>query len=311
MKRAAAHSSRRVVYVALGSNLLIAIAKFASALVSGSAAMLSEGVHSLIDTGNQALLLHGLRRARRGPDASHPFGYGLELYFWAFVVAVFIFGLGAVVSIYEGIHKLAAPRPVEHAYVNYIVLAIAMALEGTSWSVALRQFRKANPTWGLIEAVRRSKDPSVFTVLLEDTAAIAGLAIAAIGIAGSQLLAMPLLDGIASIAIGLVLGATALFLAAECRSLLAGEGLPADITAELRRSAAAQPGVNAVNEVLTMHFGPADVLLALSLDFDDTLPAGRVEATVSRLESQIKRDHPQITRVFVEAQAAKPRTAAD
>ena len=298
----AAQGSRGVIYAALAGNAAIAVTKFAAGWFTGSSAMLSEAVHSTVDTGNQLLLLHGLRRAARPPDPDHPFGHGLQLYFWAFVVAVLIFGLGAGLSIHEGVAKVRAPHPVESAWVNYLVLALALAFEGAVWLVALREFRKEKGSRGWLEAVRASKDPTVFTVLFEDSAAMLGLLAALLGVYLSQRLGMPVLDGAASIVIGLILAGTAAFLAYECQSLLTGEGARPEVRAGVRRIAAAQPGVARLNEALTMHFGPRDVLAVLSLDFEDALPASEVEAAVSAIERAIRAAHPEVTRVFVEAQ---------
>lgn len=299
----AAHGSKLVIFAALSGNALIAATKFGAAWYTGSAAMLSEAVHSLVDTGNQLLLLHGLRQAARPPSPSHPFGYGLRLYFWAFVVAILIFGLGAGLSILEGLEKIETPHAVTDAYVNYVVLGLGILFEGSVWLVALREFRRNKGSRTLLVAVRGSKDPTVFTVLFEDTAALLGLVVALVGIALGQALDMPVLDGVASLAIGLILAVTAGFLAYECQSLLTGEGVDPAVRDSIRRIALSEGGVILVNELLTMHFGPRDVLVTLSLDFDDSLLAGRVETIVSRLEERIKSAHPEVTRVFIEAQS--------
>jgi cation diffusion facilitator family transporter len=298
----ATHGSRTVIYAALAGNAALAATKFAAGWYTGSSAMLSEAVHSTVDTGNQLLLLHGLRRAARPPTPDHPFGHGLQLYFWAFVVAVLIFGLGAGLSILEGIGKVREPHPVENAWVNYVVLGLGLAFEGAVWVVALRAFRAEKGPRGWLEAVRASKDPTVFTVLFEDSAAMLGLLVALLGVFLSERLGLPVLDGAASVAIGLILAGTAAFLAYECQSLLTGEGADPAVRASIRRIATSTPGVVRLNEALTMHFGPRDVLVALSLDFEDALPAARVEAAVSAIERAIKAAHPEVTRVFVEAQ---------
>ena len=299
----AAKASRTVIFAALAGNAAIALTKFAAAGLTGSAAMLSEAIHSLVDTGNQLLLLYGLRRASRPASPDHPFGHGLQLYFWAFVVAVLIFGLGAAVSIMQGIDKILRPHPIESAWINYAVLGLAMVFEGLVWVVALRAFRAEKGTRGWIAAIRSSKDPTIFTVLFEDTAALLGLFVALVGVWLSQTLAMPVLDGVASVLIGLVLAGTALFLAYECQSLLTGEGVDAETREALIEIAAAEPGVERVNELLTMHFGPSDVLVAISLDFSDSLPASHVEVAVTNLEKRIKSAYAEVSRVFVEAQS--------
>ena len=256
-----------------------------------------------MDSGNQLLLLLGMRRAARPANTRHPFGHGLQLYFWTFVVAVLIFGVGAGVSVLEGISKIRTPHPVENPWVNYLVLGLALLFEGAVWIVALRAFRETKGSLGWLEAVQFSKDPTVFTVLFEDTAAMLGLLVASAGIALGQFLNIPILDGIASMIIGLILAGTATFLAWECQSLLTGEGVSPVVQASIHAIAAAEPSVLRPNEILTMHFGPQDVLVALSLHFVDTDTAAEVENAVTRIERRIKIAHPEVTRVFVEAQA--------
>jgi cation diffusion facilitator family transporter len=295
-------SSKTVIYAALGGNLLVAATKFGAAAYTGSAAMFSEAIHSVVDSGNQLLLLLGISRAARPADARHPFGHGLQLYFWTFIVAVLIFGVGAGVSVLEGISKIEAPHPVENPWVNYLVLGLALLFEGAVWIVALRAFRESKGAQGWLEAVRRSKDPTVFTVLFEDTAAVLGLLVALVGILLSQVLDLPVLDGVASLTIGLILAGTAAFLAWECQSLLTGEGASPEVQASIHAIAAADPAVARPNEILTMHFGPQDVLAALSLDFVDSLTAAEVEEAVTRIERKIKAAHPEVKRVFIEAQ---------
>ena len=299
----AAHSSKTVIFAALAGNAAIAVTKFVAAGFTGSAAMLSEAIHSVVDTGNQLLLLHGLRRAARPPDARHPFGYGLQLYFYTFVVAVLIFGLGAVISILHGIEKIRHPEPVQNAWVNYLVLGVAVLFEGGVWLVALKSFNQERAGRGWLSAVRSSKDPTVFTVLFEDTAALLGLIAALLGVFLSDRLHMPVLDGVASVVVGVILSLTAFFLAYESQSLLTGEAASHETRIGINRIARAEPGVVGLNQALTMHFGPNDVLVALSLDFDDALAAGEVERTVTRIERAIKQAHPDVTRVFIEAQS--------
>ncbi len=299
----AAHSSKKVIYAALAGNSLIAITKLGAAAFTGSSAMLSEAVHSLVDTGNQLLMLHGLRRSARPADQEHPFGYGMELYFWSFVVAILIFGLGAGVSIYQGVEKLRHPHPITDAYINYSVLGVAFAFEAGAWVVAFKEFNKTRGRFGLFAAVRRSKDPTIFTDLFEDSAAMLGLMVAALGIALSEVLGLPLLDGVASIIIGLILAATATLLAYESKGLLVGESAHPNVMRGIRRILSEHRGIARINELLTMHMGPEDVLLNLSVDFDDQLSANDVEAAITELEAKIKSDFPEITRVFIEAQS--------
>ena len=298
----AVHSSKEVIYAALAGNMLIAISKYGAAGFTGSSAMLSEAIHSTVDTGNQVLLLYGLKRAARPADAEHPFGHSLQLYFWVFVVAVLIFGVGAGLSLLHGIEKVRAPHPVENAYVSYIVLGLALVFEGVVWVIAFREFRRTQGQRGWLSAIRRSKDPVVFTVLLEDTAAMSGLLVALAGIALSQVFDLPILDGIASIIIGLILAGTAAFLANEAKSLLTGEAVDPEVRDDIREIAASVSAVAGIKEVLTLHFGPRDVLVALSLDFSDHISSIDVEEATSAIERRIRAAHPQVSRVFVEAQ---------
>lgn len=298
-----ATGSKKVIFAALAGNTLIAITKFAAAAYTGSSAMMSEGIHSLVDTGNQGLLLYGMKKSAAPADSEHPFGYGKELYFWAFVVAILIFALGAGISIYEGVHKVIHPQPISSPMVNYVVLGAAMIFEGTAWFVAYKEFNKTRGQIGLLTAIRRSKDPTVFTVLFEDSAALAGLLVALVGIACAQALHMPVLDGVASIGIGCILGITAVLLAIETKGLLIGEAATPAMVQGIRDLVAREPGILQVNELLTMHFSPRDVLLNLSLDFRDGVTSQEVERLVSGLENRIIAAYPSITRVFIEAQS--------
>ena len=296
-------TSKRVIYAALGGNLLIAATKFGAAAYTGSSAMLSEAIHSLVDSGNQWLLLHGIRRSARPPDEQHPFGYGMELYFWTFVVAILVFGVGAGVSFYEGVEKIRAPRPITNIYVNYIVLGAALAIEAVPFTVALKAFRQRNWKFGIVSEIRRSKDPTVFTVLFEDSAAMLGLVVAIAGIGLADYLELPVLDGVASIIIALILAGTAALLARESKGLLIGESVYPEIKATIQALLKSDPRIAVTNEVLTMHLGPEDVLLNLSVDFRDALSSNEVEAAISELEATIKARFPQIRRVFIEAQS--------
>ena len=299
----AASGSKKVVIAAFVGNGLIAITKFAAAAVTGSSAMFSEAIHSLVDTGNQVLLLHGLNRAARPPDDDHPFGYSREIYFWSFVVAVMIFSIGAGVSLYEGVQRIMHPGPIEHAFVNYIVLGAAFVFEAGSWWVAFREFRQTKGPGGYFEAVRISKDPVLFTVLFEDSAALLGIVVAFAGIALGQATGMEWMDGAASVLIGVILALVAAFLAYECKGLLIGESAGREVVESIRTLIGEFAGKVSINELLTMHLGPDDVLVNMSLDFDDGLSAADVEALVSELEKKIKDTHAQVTRVFIEAQS--------
>jgi cation diffusion facilitator family transporter len=299
---ASQHSSKKAIYAALLGNLLIAITKFAAAAWTGSSAMLSEGVHSLVDTGNEVLLLYGLRRAARPPDVARPFGYGREIYFWTFIVALLVFALGAGVSFYEGIVHMRDPEPVESPVVNYVVLGLSLVFEGGSWWVALKEFRRAKGSLGYFRAVRESKDPTTFTVLFEDSAALLGLLIALIGISAAQFFDRPELDGLASIGIGLVLAVTAIVLARETKGLLMGEAAHPDVQASILSIAQADPAVERANGVLTVHMGPQQVVAALSADFEDELTTAEIEACVRRIETRVKASHPEITTLFIKPQ---------
>jgi cation diffusion facilitator family transporter len=294
--------SKTVIYAALVGNLLIAVTKFVAAFFTGSSAMLSEGVHSLVDTGNSVLLLHGLRRAARPADLAHPLGYGRELYFWSFIVALLVFALGAGVSFYEGVIHMLHPEPVRNPTVNYIVLGLSVLFEGTSWWMALKGFQAVKGRLGYFEAVRQSKDPTVYTVLFEDSAAMLGLAFAFVGIFAAQALDMPELDGVASIGISLILAATAIFLARESKGLLMGEpALPA-VQAAVLAIAQQDPAVQKANGVLTVHLGPDQIVAGLSIEFEDHLTAPEIEACVERLERKFKAEMPEITSLFVKPQ---------
>lgn len=301
-----AHGSKMVIYAALVGNALISVTKFIAAGVTGSAAMFAEGIHSVVDTGNQGLLLYGIWRAKKPASPRYPFGHGKEIYFWSFVVAIMIFALGAGVSIYEGVHRLLSPEEVTSPLVNYLVLGAAMIFEGVAWWFAYRAFRASQGTRTLIAAVRASKDPTTFVVLFEDSAALLGLVFAAIGLTLSQVLEMPAFDGIASISIGLILGVTAVMLAIRTKSLLIGESANPELVEDVTRRADALDAVVTVNEVLTLHMGPHYVLLNVSVDFKDSLAAGEIERAVERLTAEIRKAHPNIKRVFVEAEAGKP-----
>ena len=306
----AAGASKKVIYAALAGNSLIAVTKFFAAAYTGSSAMFSEAIHSLVDTGNQGLLLFGMRQAARPADSTHPFGYGKEVYFWAFVVAILIFALGAGISVYEGISKLRDPHPVTGVYINYTVLGLAMLFEGGAWWVAFRAFRGSKGKAGYIEAVRRSKDPTIFTVLFEDSAAMLGLIIAFAGIGLAQWTGVAMFDALASIGIGLVLAITAAFLAYECKGLLIGEAAAPEVVAGIEGIISTSAGILRMNEIRTIHFGPEDVLLTMSLDFADRLSSDEVEAAISAMERRIKETYPEVSRVFIEAQSWSSHLAA-
>lgn len=288
-----------VIYAALAANLGIAVAKFVAAAISGSSSMLTEGVHSLVDTGNQGLLLYGQYRAKRAPDADHPFGYGRELYFWAFIVAILIFGLGAGVSVYEGWKHIAAPEELRDPLINYVVLAIAFALEGTSWWIAMREFAKSKGEHGWWQAIRDSKDPAGFIVLFEDSAALAGLVVAAAGVWASHHWGDPRIDGWASIVIGVILAGVAVLLARESKGLLIGERANPDMVAAIRTLLEAEPCITHVNHVRTIHTAPDRVFVAVSADFADALPMGEAETLIERLEQRLKAQEPKLSSIYI------------
>lgn len=297
-----ASGSTKVVYAALLGNGLIAATKFFAASFTGSSAMFSEGIHSLVDTGNQGLLLFGIHRARKPADEKHPFGYGAEIYFWAFVVAILIFAVGSGVSIYEGVQKVLHPHPISDVTINYIVLALAFFFEGVAWWVAFREFSATQGKHSLLRAVQDSKDPTVFTVLFEDSAAMLGLLVAFLGIFLSQWLGIAWLDGGASILIGLILAATAAMLAYETMGLLIGEAASPEIVHTIEKLVEDTECVTHLNEIRTLHRGPQDILLALSLDFENSLSVGEVENAIYALELQIKENFPSVKRLYIEVQ---------
>lgn len=298
-------SNKIVVYAALFGNLAIALVKFVAAYITNSSAMLSEAIHSVVDTLNEILLLYGMKKAEQRPDALHPFGYGRELYFWAFIVALMVFALGAIVSIYQGIQHIIHPEEMQDPMINYVVLGIAILCEGFSWFVALKTFRKMKGKMGYFEAFRRSKDPTTFTVLFEDTAALIGLFIALTGIFLAHQLNIPELDGAASILIGVVLAVSAWLLARETKGLLLGETADPRLRENVLNIAQQDAAVYSANGVLTEQMGAHQVIASLSLEFKDDLTSDEIEACVNRIEVQIKQLHPEIITLFV-----KPQTKA-
>lgn len=291
------------IYGAMGANLLIAVTKFVAAGLSGSSAMLSEAIHSLVDTGNQLLLMLGLKRSRRPADDAHPFGHGKELYFWSLIVAVALFGVGGGMSAYEGISHLRHPHPLEDPRWNYVVLGIAFLFEGASWVIAFRQLRSGIRDQGLWKAIHEHKDPSILTVFFEDSAALAGLAVAFLGVFLGHQLGNRYADGIASIVIGLLLAAVAAFLVYETRGLLLGESADPEVVQDIRRLARDLPAVAEVRRPLTMHLGPDEVLLNLDVEFRPEASAGQITAAIDHLEREIRERHPEIRRIFVEARS--------
>jgi cation diffusion facilitator family transporter len=287
-----------VIYGALAANLGIAVAKFIAAGISGSSSMLSEGVHSLVDSGNQLLLLYGQHRARKPPDELHPFGYGRELYFWAFVVAILIFAGGSGVSVFEGLQHTRHPEPLRDPTINYVVLAVAFLFEGGSWLIAVREFnaRRRGPWW---DAIRASKDPAGFTVLFEDSAALAGLVVAGLGVWVSHRYGDARIDGMASIAIGAILAIVAILLAREAKGLLIGESARADLVERIHRTLAAHPQISSVNHVRTIHSAPDSVFVAVSADFNDALTMAEGEQVIEDIERALKTADPELSSIYI------------
>ncbi len=299
-------SSKIVLYAAIAANVGIAVTKFIVAGITGSSAMLSEGFHSSVDILNGALLLVGTRLSQRPATPEHPFGHGKELYFWSLIVAVLVFGLGGGLSCFEGVQHILHPEPLRDATWNYIVLAVAAVFEGSSFIVALREFLKQagdTPFW---EALHGSKDPGTYTVLAEDSAALAGLLIAAVGIGLSHALDRPEIDGGASILIGVLLAGVAVLLMRESRGLLIGEGIKPETAAAIRSIASSQAKVRDVGRVLSMYVGPDDALVTMDLDFDEGTAADEAAQAIAEVERRVRERFPKIRRLFIESGSAAP-----
>jgi cation diffusion facilitator family transporter len=302
-----ASESRTAIFAAIAGNLAIAATKFVAAALTGSSAMLSEGIHSVVDTGNGGLLLLGVRKSKKPADAAHPFGHGKELYFWSLVVAILIFALGGGMSVYEGVTHIAHPNHGQDPTWNYVVLGIAIVFESASFYFAFKAFRKEMGQQGVWQTIHSSKDPTTFTILFEDTAALLGLLVAFAGIFLGHALNNPYLDGVASITIGVILGVVAGFLAYESKGLLIGEGVDQHTLKSIRKIAREDPAVVKVRKALTMHFGPHDVLLTLDIQFQEQLTAVEISAVVDQLEKKIRDRHPEIKHIFIEAKSLTKR----
>jgi len=299
-----AAESKTAIFAAIGGNLAIAIMKFAAAAFTGSSAMLSEGIHSLVDTGNGGLLLLGIHKSKQPADATHPFGYGKELYFWSLIVAVLIFGVGGGISIYEGIRHLIHPSPLEDPFWSYVVLGLAVVFESIVFVIAFRAFQALKgEDENIWQAIKSSKDPTTFTVLFEDAAALLGLIVAFAGIFLAHYFNNPYLDGAASVLIGVILASVAVFLAYESKGLLVGEGADPETLENIRKLAEAAAGVEKVINPLTMYFGPRTILLTVDIEFDKKLSAMEVEEAVDRLEKNIRSQYPDIKHIYIEAGA--------
>ncbi|HKJ96026.1 MAG TPA: cation diffusion facilitator family transporter [Gammaproteobacteria bacterium] len=297
-------SSRKAIYAAIAGNLAIAVTKFVAAAVSGSAAMAAEGIHSLVDTGNGLLLLFGIHRSRRPADADHPFGYGKALYFYSLIVAIMIFAFGGGISIYQGIEHILHPAELGDPVIAFAVLGASMLFEGASWLTAWVAFRQAKGSRGVREEIRRSKDPTSFAVLFEDTAAMLGLAVAMVLLAFAYGLGVPVLDGVASVLIGLILCSVSWMLGYETRSLLVGESADPDVQTRIEGLVLEDPGVDGVLRMMTMHLAPREILLTLDIDFrDDLASVTAVEQVVDRIERRIRDALPEVRFIFIEARS--------
>ena len=300
-----AGSSKKAIYAALVGNSMIAVTKFAAAIHTGSSAMMSEGIHSLVDTGNQVLLLYGIKRSNRPASPSFPFGHGKEIYFWSFVVAMLIFALGGTVSIYKGWQHLSHPTSINNILINYAVLGFAIVFEGAALWVAFKEFNLSRGSRSIIRAITRGKDPTLFVVVFEDTAALLGLLVAMGGLVAYQITGNPIYDALASIGIGVVLIFTALILALESKSLLIGESADPEVVSAIDELLDEHDSISAVNEVATLHMGPEFIVVTVSIDVNDALAGGQIERTVTRLTRQIKATDPRIQRVFIEMERSE------
>ena len=303
----AATSSKLAIYGAIGANIAIAASKFVAAAFTGSSAMLSEGIHSLVDSGNGILILHGVRQAEKPADARHPFGRSKELYFWALIVAILVFSVGGGMSFYEGVEHIKHPAPITDPTWNYWVLGFSLVFEGVSCFLAFRAFNADRGDFGFWAALRRSKDPSVFAILLEDLAALLGLVIALAGVYFGHLLNNPYLDGAASIGIGALLVGVAIFLIYKTKGLLVGMGVDDETLDNIEKIARAQPNIDQVGPPLTSYLGPTDVVLALDVEFAHHLTAEEIERAIDDLQDAIRVPYPEMKRIFVEAKSLSAR----
>lgn len=299
----AAATNRKAIYAAIIGNALVAVTKFVAAGITGSVAMIAEGIHSLVDTGNGGLLLLGLKLAKKKADRKHPFGYGKEVYFWTLIVAMSIFAVGGGISLYEGIRHVGHPVESGDPLVNYLVLSAAILFEGYAFYVALREFNRIRGNRSIYQEIRRSKDPTTFTVLFEDAAALLGLVVAMLGIYLARLLGIPELEGVASIVIGLILFAVSILLATETKGLLLGESADESIIESVRRIASSDAAVTAVDDPMTVHYGPNTVVLNLDIEFDDALSVDEIEGAIARMHRLIRVEHPEVKHIYLNAEA--------
>jgi cation diffusion facilitator family transporter len=297
-------SSKNSIYSALAANLLISLTKFTAGHFSNSASMVAEGIHSLVDTVNQLLLLLGIRRSKKAPDSTHPFGYGKELYFWSFIVSILIFGLGGGISIYQGIIHIMHPEPLGDPTVSYVVLALSLLFEGASLIVAIKAFNLVRADMGWWEAIVKSKDPSSFLVLFEDAAAVLGLLIVGICIFLGHLLNLPILDGIASLLVGLLLVAVSAILARESRSLLMGEGIAPETKTSISRMVGDHPAVHNVKQILSTYQSPEEVVLMLIVVFRDNFTIAEINLVIDEIRSEIKNKFPLVRYIIIQPEAS-------
>ncbi len=302
-------ASRKVIYAAIVANLAIAASKFVAAAFTKSSAMLAEAVHSTVDTGNELLLLFGMKRSTRPADPLHPFGHGKAIYFYSLLVAVYIFGAGALLTVYEGISRLRHPEPPQHLGWNYLVLALSAAFELYSWRISYRELNlRKDPDESTWDEIIGSKDPTIFTVFLEDSAGIAGTVLAFLGLFLGQTLHSRDFDPAASILIGLLLAAVALLLGRESGALLIGERTNRAVIRRVKKIITADPAVEQAGDILTMQLGPNQVFLTVDIRFRRGLDVQQLESAIDRIESQIHQQEPTIEKIYIEADSLKGLT---
>jgi len=299
--------ANKAVVAALAGNLGVALSKLVAWFFTGSSAMLAETLHSFADTGNQVFLLLGLKLGRRPPDEAHPFGYGRERYFWAFIVALSIFSIGGLFSVVEGLRKIAHPHPIENPALTYVALGIAAVLEGAVLRVAWREFKhwRARNPGPFLQALRTSKSPTILVVLFEDTAALLGILVATVGISLTLITGDAVFDGLASLLIGVILFAAAAFIGWRTRGLLIGEAATEADRRRIQEAVAGVPQVASLLETLTLHLGPEDVLVNLNVHFVDGLSTDDLERAVDEIETRIRAAVPTARRIFIEAESLR------
>lgn len=302
-----AGTSKKAIYGAIIANTLIAVSKFIAAIFTGSSTMMSEGIHSLVDTGNGVLLLFGIKQSKKPADEQHPFGYGNEVYFWSFIVAVLIFALGGGIALYEGIHHILHPQEISDPIWNYVVLVLAIGFEGSALHVALKHFNKTRGDASFRKALVDTKDTATAAIVIEDAAAVTGLTIALVTLLLGQITGIVYFDGIGSVLIGILLLSVSTFFAIECKSLLIGEGLPEDDIKKIKKILSNDKNVTAYKRPLSLYFGPEEVLVNLNVDFKDELVSDEIEYTVDRIEKKIRDAVPSVNRIFIEAETIKTK----